>query len=398
MPQCQGIKTNGDRCERQDNGFIHLGATHLHFCSIHWGVYDRRVAIRRVQNFPANELHHRSGTCQHWIGTHWCGRTCEGVVCTRHGRAAEARRAARQQAIQEELQRQNRIRDITNEYRQRVPAMTWPQVVDDLHDNPRPELLIGEKYSISWAYFQHPAVIDVELTQRWQFDRYWRWVFMHDRAGNPPNLLQAPAAPQPVAPPAPPRNNLAVLAADRQNVHTRAVSEQTNKGLEKLLEEAKLAKSFRAPEWFAARWLLKSYGDWKRVVRTVNDMQRWYNTATCRVQNDWLYKNVLDGLYLLIRKVPDNDTKQEIYKRVYEECFESIDMCCEGHISRLCNVLVGFDETFAPPVPFGEILQNKMAAIYALEIETEEKVKQATAFFNEFAVPEAERTAWLEAF
>ena len=73
-------------------------------------------------------------------------------------------------------------------------------------------------------------------------------------------------------------------------------------------------------------------------------------------------------------------------------------MCCEGHISRLCNVLVGFDETFAPPVPFGEILQNKMAAIAALEVETEEKIRQATAFFNEFAVPEPDRAAWLEAF
>jgi hypothetical protein len=73
-------------------------------------------------------------------------------------------------------------------------------------------------------------------------------------------------------------------------------------------------------------------------------------------------------------------------------------MCCDGHISRLCNVLVGFDDAFAPPVPFGEILQNKMAAIAALEIETEEKVRQANTFFNEFAVPEPERVAWLEAF
>ena len=73
-------------------------------------------------------------------------------------------------------------------------------------------------------------------------------------------------------------------------------------------------------------------------------------------------------------------------------------MCCEGHISRVCNVLVGFDDAFAPPVPFGEILQNKMAAIYAMEIDTDKKVTLATDFFNEFAVPEVERSAWLEAF
>jgi hypothetical protein len=61
-------------------------------------------------------------------------------------------------------------------------------------------------------------------------------------------------------------------------------------------------------------------------------------------------------------------------------------------------VLVGFDEDFAPPIPFGEILQNKMSAIYALEIETAEKIRQANEFFNEFGVPDEERAPWLEAF
>jgi hypothetical protein len=73
-------------------------------------------------------------------------------------------------------------------------------------------------------------------------------------------------------------------------------------------------------------------------------------------------------------------------------------MCCEGHISRLCNVLVGFDEAFQPPVPFGEILQNKMAAIAGLDIPEEEKRKQANAFFDEHRVAQEERSAWLDAF
>jgi hypothetical protein len=39
-----------------------------------------------------------------------------------------------------------------------------------------------------------------------------------------------------------------------------------------------------------------------------------------------------------------------------------------------------------------------MAALFAMDIPTEEKLIQAIAFFNEFAVPEAERAPWLEAF
>jgi hypothetical protein len=243
-----------------------------------------------------------------------------------------------------------------------------------------------------------PVVIEPDFLHRWQFERYWRWN-VNGRVGNPPNLLVPPQHVPPLNLPAQPQpTNLAMIARDRQNVHTTAVSQQTNKGLEKLLEEAKGPSLERAPQWFAARWMLKSYGEWEQIARTVNDMYRWYDTQTCRTTNDWLYRRALDGLYTIIRKIETPETKSELYKRVFEECYESIGMCCDGHISRVCNVLVGFDETFAPPVPFGEILQNKMAAIAALEIETSEKVKQATEFFNEFAVPESDRVAWLEAF
>ena len=73
-------------------------------------------------------------------------------------------------------------------------------------------------------------------------------------------------------------------------------------------------------------------------------------------------------------------------------------MCCEGHISRLCNVLVGFDDAFQPPVALGELMQQKMAAIAGLDVSEEEKRRQATQWFTEHGVPEAERVAWLDAF
>ena len=127
-------------------------------------------------------------------------------------------------------------------------------------------------------------------------------------------------------------------------------------------------------------------------------MQHWYNMSYCKSPNDYLYRRTLDGLYLTIQQIKDVEIRSELYRRSFEECYESVGQCCEGHISRLCNVLVGFDEVFTPPVPFGEILQNKMAAIAALEATTQEKIRQATAFFDEYAVPDADRHAWLEAF
>jgi hypothetical protein len=128
------------------------------------------------------------------------------------------------------------------------------------------------------------------------------------------------------------------------------------------------------------------------------DINKWFNTKDCRARDDTLYRRLLRGLVALITSEKDDERKEEMFRRCWEECNESVGMCCEGHISRLCNVLVGFDEAFQPPVPFGEILQGKMAAIAGLDVTEEEKRKQANAFFDEHKVPEADRTAWLEAF
>ena len=135
-----------------------------------------------------------------------------------------------------------------------------------------------------------------------------------------------------------------------------------------------------------------------KILRAAVDVNKWFNTDTCRQQGDKLYKHVLRGLVAYIGKVHDPETRQELWKRSWQECDEAVGMCCEGHISRLCNVLVGFDDAFKPPVSFAEILQAKMAAISIMDVSTEDKLQQANTFFNEYAIPQDQRQAWLDAF
>ena len=71
-------------------------------------------------------------------------------------------------------------------------------------------------------------------------------------------------------------------------------------------------------------------------------------------------------------------------------------MCCIGHINRLINVLVGFDEEFKPEFSKGEILQNKFAEFSKIEDETEKYV-QATALLTELNVVGDEAAVWLDA-
>jgi hypothetical protein len=73
-------------------------------------------------------------------------------------------------------------------------------------------------------------------------------------------------------------------------------------------------------------------------------------------------------------------------------------MCCDGHINRLVNVMSGFDEQFAPEVPVGERLQQRIGLIAGKDIAVEHKVGEAWAVFEELKIPMDERMPWLEAF
>ena len=372
--QCMGIKADGTRCQTYDNR-IREPMTHLRFCGIHWRSYTKRV--ERIAHFhPGDGIelhHHQPGMCLnfHSRGNAWCrNHPAPGhLQCENHEPLPVIN-------PQHELELYQLIQ----------PPLTYQQVIDDVFRRPR--LNRGDRWTIAARYYRDINPNAWENGHDDPFNEYFEWR-LRGGQGLPPNEVRPQVQ----------RGNLQVIAMDRQNVHTRAVSQQTNKGLEVLLALQKQRnRTMRAPEWFASKWLVRSYGPWQAVSRTVTDIMQWYNTNTCRASGDQLYRHTLDGLYLRISSHSSEEVKTELYKRTFEECFESIGLCCDGHISRLCNVLVGFDDAFEPPVPFGEILQNKMAALFALDIPTEEKLTQAIAFFNEYAVSEEERAPWLEAF
>lgn len=183
-----------------------------------------------------------------------------------------------------------------------------------------------------------------------------------------------------------PKGELQALSDDRQNVHTSAVSKQTQSGVELLLNTQIPYEQDTLKE-IATCWSSKA----KQVLK---DMKQWYETNTCRKSQDHLYQRLLDGLWTRIKI---SSEKEELLKRLLEECQESMGMCCEGHISRLCNVLVGFDESFQAPVSVGELLQQKIASIAAEDIDILVKVERAWYVMEELAVPREQREAWIEA-
>jgi hypothetical protein len=192
----------------------------------------------------------------------------------------------------------------------------------------------------------------------------------------------------------PPVPALQRLAQDTQNVHTAAVAKQTSEGEAKLLAVKTDGKGvgLKVLRTFAARG-----GTLHQVMTVMNDVDHWYRQVNCRSMGDRLYSRVLEGLWTLISE-QSAERQKELHQRLWEEMNESVGMCCDGHISRLVNVMVGFDDAFKAPISQGEILQAKMAEIAGMSVETDVKVAYARTFMTELGMPADEQVSWLEAF
>ena len=189
----------------------------------------------------------------------------------------------------------------------------------------------------------------------------------------------------------PPKTDLEALSRDNQNVHTGAVNKQTASGVTTLLETPLVVGQDTLAE-IKEVWETRPVATRKSILK---DMTRWYQTALCRTEDDYLYRRLLDGLWTRIKLSPH---KEDLVQRLWEEADESRKMCCEGHISRLCNVLVGYDETFQAPVSAGEMLQQKIAAISAEDISIPHKVIKAWDVMEELQIPREQRMEWIGAF
>lgn len=402
MPLCQGIKADRQPCGK--NATRHGADTHpadLHLCGTHKNSYNRTV------NLETAHVHYTPGQCFHttreWGGaplrrvTVWCPHpAADGApYCVAH----EARRqqwlvrhagvAGAAPAGGQPVNAALLTRTLLEGLLDLDPVLTWQAAINVLFAAPQIPLAIRRRVAV--RYFRHPrtrqmegAHLRHETLQR--FELYWAWA-LGGLQGPPPNVNVPPPAPQ----------VLGRLARDTQNVHTQVVTNQTNTATDKLLAVA-VPETQQTEKTLALVWLGGMSVAYASFLRVANDMNRWFNTKDCRTDSDNLYRRLLRGLVALIGQETDAERKSEMYRRAWEECLESVGMCCEGHISRLCNVLVGFDEAFQPPVPFGEILQSKMAAIAGLDASEEEKRRQANAFFDEHKTPAEDRAAWLEAF
>ena len=183
------------------------------------------------------------------------------------------------------------------------------------------------------------------------------------------------------------------LAGDGQNLHTKVVVEQTNSAL-KLLLDQHVPSGQQTIDEIMTCWIAR----WPKTdfAAVFEDMTMWGKTATIYRYNDYAYRYALRGAWAKIKTYPEESRKTLEYRLVCE-CMESVHMCAEGHIARLANVFVGFDDAFQTELSVGEKVGNAMSALSSSELSLKEKLDEGKTILTGLGLPAEEQVAWLEA-
>ena len=191
----------------------------------------------------------------------------------------------------------------------------------------------------------------------------------------------------------------AQLAADSQNVHTREITQQMKDSINILLAVQVPPEQTGSVREMRVGWLEKGYSEYE-INMVYRDVVNWWNKDTIFSENDKLYRRILRGLWWTIKQYKA-DVRAELEQRLWEELRDGAipySVCTQGHVARISNVMIGFDDAFVPPVPIGEILQQKMAAIYGMDVDYEEQIRLAEAVLDELKIPREQYAEWLSAF
>lgn len=198
-------------------------------------------------------------------------------------------------------------------------------------------------------------------------------------------------------PPAP-RSDLERFTRDAQNVHTAHANKLVADANAELEKAEAISGSLKH---IKQRFEERKFGTPEKRKQVYTDMKRWYSDAKVMravgqmEDNDYGYKRLLDKVWGLIQK---SKHKDDLEQRLWEEAYDSLGMCTQGHLTRLANVLQGFDESAEAPkveIPKGERLQTAMAQI--AELPQNERESAARRVFAELEVADGEQGAWLEA-
>jgi len=180
---------------------------------------------------------------------------------------------------------------------------------------------------------------------------------------------------------------LRVFGADHENVHTPVATGPTEQALSVI-----------------AAWPDESIDLWDRLVLTLGidtegvwDELEW-DVKRC-ISFGHTYRSILERTVAKIDS-KESEIQKELFRRLTEEIVEGHGLCVQGKMTRLANVLRGFDpeiDACVSPVPSREQFQNRFVVITKSMLPLGMQKGLATQLMEECLIPEGEREAWLAA-
>jgi hypothetical protein len=221
----------------------------------------------------------------------------------------------------------------------------------------------------------------------------------HDRWGplirGEPAAPAAPAAPRARVPRAPraPVGELAVFAADNQNVHTVQSVQMTKEVVGRVLKIA-VDKEYQWNRKTVSRTPAEIIWACRLSPQVAMQMMQKY----CAVDNVYemgpgIYGKVLDGVYAYIKNSPD---KKDLYKILRQELTDNLGMCAQGNLSRLCNVLAGYLEGIGSQESPADRMGRELPKLMEIADETR-RMEVARGVLRDTGLPETDWAPWLEA-
>jgi hypothetical protein len=190
---------------------------------------------------------------------------------------------------------------------------------------------------------------------------------------------------------------LSSLASDKQNIHTGAVNIKANEAMDSILKTVVTEDIFEVIELIWHRWynfrstspFFAPVGeDIKRYALDIFYIRDGENVQELRYQR---------LLSCVVTKIELSETKNELYIRLWEECLDSLGMCFQGHMSRLCNVFSGFDPDLPLVASRGEQIQAAFQDLSTKNLFFFQKKEEAFKIFERFSIEDEEtKEAWLE--
>jgi hypothetical protein len=193
---------------------------------------------------------------------------------------------------------------------------------------------------------------------------------------------------------------LRAIVNDRQSVHTSIIVKKTTEVIEKIL-----AIPVPLPCMWNAEFASQTLGEIITQIPFQSDDCAWFVDKYLKYSNrdcsfmpttGGLYGKMIDGIWQFICNSPH---KTDLMYILRSEIHDSVGMCADGGISRLCNILSGYMDglnfdTESPVEKVGRLL-SQVVVMYA-NGSMEVMIESAKHILRECEIPQSEWEPWLE--